>query len=220
MVLAWPRAGALWSGWAVASGPKPSPVWAQPFISRCPNCRPQHPLYRGAPGGYRGAARNGNHFGQSNVRQNGLMDGIRTIRLLVVEDSPSYLYLIQSAFHGRQGKFRWALTVAEDGQRALHLLFEEEAESAPLPDLILLDWNLPKVSGNEVLRRIKEHSKLRRIPVLVFSSSEADEDVHDAYDYHANGYIMKPDGVDALAEIVETIERFWVAVARLPKVMR
>jgi chemotaxis family two-component system response regulator Rcp1 len=148
------------------------------------------------------------------------MDDARTIRLLVVEDNPAYLYLIQKAFHERQGQIRWELTVAEDGERALHLLFEEEAESAPLPDLILLDWNLPKVSGSEVLRRIKEHAKLRRIPVLVFSSSEADEDIHAAYDGHANGYITKPDSVDVLAAIVQTIERFWVAVARLPKVMR
>jgi CheY-like chemotaxis protein len=140
--------------------------------------------------------------------------------LLVVEDTPSYLYLIQKAFHSRQGEIRWELTVAEDGERALHLLFEEEAESVPLPDLILLDWNLPKVSGSEVLRRIKEHSKLRRIPVLVFSTSKEDEDIHAAYDSHANGYITKPDSGDMLATIVETIERFWVTIARLPKVLR
>ena len=96
------------------------------------------------------------------------MSDTRTVRLLVVEDSPIYLYLIQRAFQSRPGKVRWELTVAEDGAQALHLLFEEEEESAPLPNLILLDWNLPKVSGDEVLRRIKEHQKLRRIPVLVF----------------------------------------------------
>jgi CheY-like chemotaxis protein len=145
----------------------------------------------------------------------------RTVRLLKVEDSPIYLYLIQRAFQSRPGKVRWELTVAEDGAQALHLLFEEEEESAPLPNLILLDWNLPKVSGDEVLRRIKEHQKLRRIPVLVFSSSEAEEDIHAAYDNHANGYITKPESnSDVLAAIVETIEEFWVAVAQLPKVMR
>lgn len=148
------------------------------------------------------------------------MGDTRTIRLLVVEDTPTYLYLIQKAFHSRQGQIRWELTVAEDGERALHLLFEEEEESAPLPDLILLDWNLPKLSGSEVLQRIKEHSRLRRIPVLVFSSSEADEDIHAAYDGHANGYITKPDSTEVLAVIVETIEWFWVAVARIPKVVR
>ena len=89
------------------------------------------------------------------------------VRLLVVEDSEAYLYLIQRAFSGR-ALIQWKLTVAEDGDRALKLLFDEE-EKAVLPNLILLDWNLPKVHGNEVLRRIKEHKSLRRIPVLVFS---------------------------------------------------
>ena len=79
---------------------------------------------------------------------------------------------------------------------------------------------MPKVSGSEVLQRIKEHPKLRRIPVLVFSSSEADKDIQTAYDYHANGYITKPGDIDLLAATVETIEQFWVAVVQLPKVMR
>jgi chemotaxis family two-component system response regulator Rcp1 len=99
------------------------------------------------------------------------MNDTRTIRLLVVEDNRAYLHLIQRAFHGRQEQIRWELTVAEDGEQALQLLFEEEGESAPLPDLILLDWNLPKVSGNEVLRRIKEHQKLRPIPGRSMSAS-------------------------------------------------
>jgi CheY-like chemotaxis protein len=144
---------------------------------------------------------------------------LRTIRLLVVEDSTSFQYLLRDAFSSRD-EIRWELTIAEDGETALRLLFEEENESAPLPNLILLDWNLPKVSGSEVLQRIKRHEKLRRIPVLVFSSSEADEDVHTAYDNHANGYINKPRTGKALADIVETIERFWIAVAQLPKVTR
>jgi CheY-like chemotaxis protein len=71
-----------------------------------------------------------------------------------------------------------------------------------------------------VLQRIKEHPRLRRIPVLVFSSSEADTDVHAAYDYYANGYIRKPEDPDTLGTIVEIIERFWIAVAQLPKVAR
>ena len=147
------------------------------------------------------------------------MDSTRTIRLLVVEDVPSYLYLIQPAFQGRQGQIHWELTVAQDGEEALRVLFEEEYENAPLPNLILLDWNLPKVNGDEVLRSIKEHPKLRRIPVLVFSSSDDEEDIHAAYDNHANGYITKPESA-AIADVVEAIERFWVAVAHLPKVLR
>ena len=144
---------------------------------------------------------------------------LRTIRLLVVEDSVSFQYLLREAFSTR-GEIRWELTIAKDGEEALHMLFEEENENVPLPNLILLDWNLPKVSGSEVLQRIKQHHKLRRIPVLVFSSSEADEDIHTAYDNHANGYINKPPSAEALAAIVETIERFWIGVAQLPKVAR
>jgi two-component system, chemotaxis family, response regulator Rcp1 len=86
--------------------------------------------------------------------------------------------------------------------------------------MILLDWNLPKVSGSEVLRRLKEHQKLRRIPVLVFSSSEEDEDIHAAYDKQANGYITKPGNIELLAAVVGAIEQFWVAVADLPKATR
>ena len=145
---------------------------------------------------------------------------MRTIRLLVVEDSPAYLYFIQNAFHEHKGEIRWELTVATDGAAALQLLFAEETGSAPLPDLILLDWNLPKVSGNEVLRRIKEHPNLRKIPVLVFSSSEADKDIHDAYAGHANGYITKPGSARVMAAIVESLGQSWVAIAQLPKVLR
>lgn len=143
----------------------------------------------------------------------------KAIFLLVVEDSEPYLYLIQRAFRDRR-EIRWNIMVAKDGEQALKILFDEERTNAPLPDLILLDWNLPKISGNEVLRRIKEHEKLRNIPVLVFSSSVAEEDIQSAYNNHANGYITKPDAPDVLGAIVETIEQFWVLIARLPQVKR
>lgn len=148
------------------------------------------------------------------------MAATRTIRLLVVEDSPSYRYFIETAFHGHSGEFQWNLTVVTDGQMALDFLFAEEKERAPLPDIMLLDWNLPKVNGSEVLRRMKEHGKLRRIPVIVFSSSEAERDIHEAYDNHANGYITKPDSSKMMEMIIEGIERFWIAIAQLPKVVR
>jgi chemotaxis family two-component system response regulator Rcp1 len=143
----------------------------------------------------------------------------QTIHLLVVEDSEVYLYLIQKAFRSREA-IHWDLTAAHDGEQAVKLLFEEERTNAPLPDLILLDWNLPKISGSDLLQRIKKHEKLREIPILVFSSSDADSDIHDAYNNHANGYITKPASVEVLSQIVETIEQFWIAVARLPKVVR
>src|ERR1044072_2444428 len=133
---------------------------------------------------------------------------IRTVRLLIVEDNPSYLYLIQKAFSRRAESARWELVTAEDGEKALHFLFEEEKERAPLPDLILLDWNLAKVSGRQVLQRMKEDQNLRRIPVLILSASDADEDIEVAYSGHANGYITKPNG-GSLANVVGTIEEFW-----------
>jgi CheY-like chemotaxis protein len=143
----------------------------------------------------------------------------QTIRLLVVEDNDAYLYLIQKAFSSRS-EVRWQLVIARDGEEAIKLLFEEEKKDEPLPDLILLDWHLPEISGSALLRRIKAHEKLHRIPILVFSSSESESDIHDAYDNHANGYITKPVGADVLAQIVETIEQFWIAVAKLPKAIR
>jgi len=148
------------------------------------------------------------------------MSPIRTIRLLVVEDSPAYVYLIERAFRRRQDRVRWDVKIANDGQEAVQILFEEEAENAPLPDMILLDWNLPKISGSEVLRKVKQHEHLRKIPILVFSSSQADEDIHSAYGDYANGFITKPDDSSKLASIVETIEQFWISVARIPKVLR
>jgi CheY-like chemotaxis protein len=148
------------------------------------------------------------------------MSSTRIIRLLVVEDSPGYLHLVTHAFSDRGKEIRWELIVAKDGHEALALLFDEENANLPLPDLILLDWNLPKVTGSEVLQRLKQDQRLRRIPVLVFSTSDADDDVHAAYDNHANGYIAKPGNTDALASIVETIERFWITVAELPRASR
>src|ERR1700760_4356996 len=98
---------------------------------------------------------------------------MRSVRLMVVEDNPAYLYLIRKAFETQRGETRWILTAASDGEEALRLLFEEEDENVPLPELILLDWNLPRTNGEEVLRRVKEHPELRMIPVLIFSTSEA-----------------------------------------------
>ena len=153
-----------------------------------------------------------------------LMVGIamapRVIRLLVVEDSSAYRDLVQRAFREHGGQTRWEIALAKDGEEAVEVLFAEESDQEPLPDLILLDWNLPKVSGNEVLMRLKEHRRLREIPVLIFSSSDADADIHAAYGNHANGYIQKPGSLDALTTIVETIEHFWISVAQIPKVAR
>ena len=96
------------------------------------------------------------------------MPSICTIHLLVVEDDPGYLFLIQDAFGARGKQTRWDVTTAKDGEEALRLLFEDKRESAPLPDLILLDWNLPRVTGAEVLRRVKQHRQLRKFRCSCF----------------------------------------------------
>jgi CheY-like chemotaxis protein len=145
---------------------------------------------------------------------------MRIIRLLVVEDDPAFLHLVRKAFEQPQQEFRWDVSWAASGQEAVNLLFAEENTHQPLPELILLDWNLPSVSGNEVLRRIKGDGVLRSIPVLVFSGSKADSDVAEAYDSHANGFIHKPQDIKLLAHIVEVIGHFWVTVAHLPAVAR
>ena len=139
----------------------------------------------------------------------------RAIRLLVVEDSAAYLELIRHAFLNRKGAHKWELTVAVDGEKALSIVLGNEDTTGFTPDLILLDWNLPKISGSEVLQRLKAHTELRKIPILVFSSSDSEHDIHEAYGHHANGYITKPKDLDVLFQVAEAIEAFWVAIAQL-----
>ena len=145
---------------------------------------------------------------------------VRTIRLLVVDDSPGYQYLIKTCFEKHRAKYHSLITTASTGEEALQLLFSDEVENRSLPDLVLLDWNLPKISGSEVLQRMKEHRELAKIPVLVFSSSSAGQDIHQAYASHANGYIVKPGTIELMEEVVEAIARFWIAIAQLPRVVR
>jgi CheY-like chemotaxis protein len=141
----------------------------------------------------------------------------KRIRILIVEDNEPTAYLIQKAFESRHELVDWDLCFAKDGQEALDCIFRKgiHAEAA-LPDFVMLDWNLPKVSGKEVLRMLKSNDELRALPVIVFSSSKEDHDVHEAYKAHANGYISKPSDLDELVAIVENVEKFWVHTARLP----
>ncbi len=141
----------------------------------------------------------------------------KRIRVMIVEDNEATAHLIKSAFSDRGEKVDWDLCFAKDGQEALDCLFRSGAYSeAVLPEFVLLDWNLPKVSGKEVLRMLKSDEKLRTLPVLVFSASQADEDIHAAYDGHANGYVPKPADLDGLYAVIDSIEAFWVHTAHLP----
>ena len=142
----------------------------------------------------------------------------KSIRVMIVEDNEATAYLIKKAFSDRGEKVDWDLCFAKDGQEALDCLFRRGSYAeAALPEFVLLDWNLPKVSGKEVLRLLKSDENLRALPVLVFSASHADEDVYAAYDGHANGYVPKPADMDGLYAVIDSIEAFWVHTAHLPR---
>src|ERR1700744_3094784 len=139
----------------------------------------------------------------------------RNVQLLVVEDNAAYIHLIHEAFEHADRAHHWHLIDAKDGEQAISLLRGQN-----VPDLILLDWNLPKISGLEVLKWAKAHEELRKIPILVFSTSDDGRDVHTAYQHHANGYITKPYDIDLLMRVAEAIENFWVAIAELTSFKR
>jgi chemotaxis family two-component system response regulator Rcp1 len=137
------------------------------------------------------------------------------IQVLLVEDSPSDARLTQEAF--RDGHIANTLTVVTDGFEALKYLRRQGTfANAPRPDLILLDLNLPKMDGREVLRAIKTDENLKTIPVVILTTSEADQDVLKAYEYHANCYIRKPVDLTRFLEIIRMIEGFWLTVVKLP----
>ena len=139
----------------------------------------------------------------------------RPIEILLVEDNPGDVRLTQEAL--REGKVRNHLHVAADGVEALEFLRREGQHAhAPQPDLILLDLNLPKKGGREVLAEIKEDPELRRIPVVILTVSKAEEDVLKSYNLHANCYITKPVNLDQFLEVVKSIEDFWLTVVMLP----
>jgi two-component system, chemotaxis family, response regulator Rcp1 len=140
---------------------------------------------------------------------------IRPIDILLVEDNPGDVRLTVEAL--REGKVHNNLHVVGDGVDALAFLHREgQYADAPTPDLILLDLNLPRKDGREVLAEIKADPQLRRIPVVVLTTSNAEQDVLRSYDLHANCYITKPVDLDQFINVVRTIEEFWLAVVTLP----
>jgi CheY-like chemotaxis protein len=139
----------------------------------------------------------------------------RPVEVLLVEDNPGDVRLTREAL--REGKIRNNLHVARDGVEALAFLRRQgEHAGAPRPDLILLDLNLPRKDGREVLTEIKDDATLRQIPVVVLTSSQAEEDIIRAYDLHANCYISKPVDLDQFINVVRSIEDFWFTVVKLP----
>jgi len=141
--------------------------------------------------------------------------GARPIDLLLVEDNPGDVRLMTETF--REGKIHNRLFVVEDGVEALAFLRHEgKYDSAPRPDLILLDLSLPRKGGQEVLVEIKQDPDLRRIPVVVVTSSEAEKDIVEAYDNYVNCYLTKPVDLEQFMSVVRSVEEFWLSVVRLP----
>ncbi len=140
---------------------------------------------------------------------------MRPINILLVEDSPTDVLITREALES--AKVINNLQVAEDGVEALAILRRQGKHAgSPRPDLILLDLNLPRKDGREVLQEIKNDEKLKAIPVVVLTTSKAEEDVSKAYGHHANCYITKPVDFTEFASVVKSIERFWFAVVTLP----
>jgi len=139
----------------------------------------------------------------------------RAVEVLLVEDNPGDVRLTQEAL--KDGRVAVNLTVAADGVEAMQILRREapHAEKA-LPDLILLDLNLPRKTGREVLEEIKSDEDLRSIPVIVMTTSKAEQDISKAYNLNANCYVTKPVDLDEFLNVVRSIEDFWLTVVTLP----
>jgi CheY-like chemotaxis protein len=139
----------------------------------------------------------------------------RPVEILLVEDNPGDVVLTREAL--RDTKVPTRLSVAADGEEALARLRRQGPfAAAARPDLILLDLNLPRLGGREVLAAVKADEQLRRIPVVVLTSSEAEQDVAASYDLHANCYVTKPVDLGQFLRVVKSIEDFWLHTARLP----
>jgi CheY-like chemotaxis protein len=139
----------------------------------------------------------------------------RPAELLLVEDNRGDVMLTREAF--RDAKIANNLSVACDGEEAMKRLRREgDYRDLPMPDLVLLDLNLPRMDGREVLEAIRSDPKLMRIPVIVLTSSKAEIDVLKSYDLKANGYVVKPVDFARLGEVVAAIESFWFTIVVLP----
>lgn len=137
------------------------------------------------------------------------------IDILLVEDNAGDVRLTQEVLKG--SKVRNNLIVANNGQEALNCLQKMgKYQGAPRPDLILLDLNLPVMDGREVLEKIKDNADFKRIPVVILTTSKAEEDILKTYNLHANCYVTKPVDLEQFVKVVKTLEDFWLAIVKLP----
>jgi CheY-like chemotaxis protein len=140
---------------------------------------------------------------------------IKPIDILLVEDNPGDIRLTQEAF--KDGKIKNELNVVMDGEEAvLYLKKIGKYENVNTPDIILLDLNLPKKDGREVLAEIKNDPELKCIPVIILTTSSAQSDILNTYSHHANCYIMKPVDFNQFITVIRTIENFWLTIVKLP----
>jgi CheY-like chemotaxis protein len=139
----------------------------------------------------------------------------KRVEILLVDDNPGDVRLTVEAL--KENKMPNKLNVVNDGAEALTFLYKKgKFTDAPRPDLILLDLNLPKKNGLEILEEIKKDTALKRIPVVIFTASSAERDIIKSYNYHANCYITKPVHLEQFIEVVKSIENFWLTVVKLP----
>ncbi len=137
------------------------------------------------------------------------------IHILLVEDNEGDIVLTLEAL--QEGKLCNRISTVRDGEQALDFLYRRgQYADAEIPDLILLDINLPRIDGKEVLKVIKHDPDLRSIPVVVLTTSESENDIHESYRNHANCYITKPVDLDKFMQVVKCIEDFWLSVVKLP----
>ena len=144
---------------------------------------------------------------------------MRSIHILLVEDNEGDILLTTEALEER--KIVNKVTVVRDGEEAIDFLLKRgKHEKAEVPDLVLLDVNLPKASGHEVLQEVKSNELTKKIPVIMLTTSSSQKDIDLSYTYHANCYITKPVDVGNFLEAIGTIEEFWLSIVALPKVRK
>ncbi len=137
------------------------------------------------------------------------------ITILLVEDNPGDVRLIQEVF--QDGKIYNHIDIARDGEEAMNYLYQRgQLQNASRPDLILLDLNLPKKNGSDVLAEIKSDEQLKHIPVIILTASQAEEDIAKAYNHHANCYLTKPIDLNQFINVVQEIKSFWLSIVQLP----
>ncbi|CAN5418160.1 response regulator [soil metagenome] len=139
------------------------------------------------------------------------------VEILLIEDSPGDIRLTQEAL--KEGRIFNNLHIVYDGEEALDFLMKRNqyAVDTPTPDLILLDLNIPRKSGFEVLEEIKNHSLLRIIPVVILTTSQSEKDILKSYELHVNCFVSKPVDFDSFFNVIRSIEDFWFTIVKLPK---